>query len=318
LALPSSIAVLAFAVVFAIVDESGRHGPSLCPACGAQLTDWDAVCPSCFVELATPMASNAIGASDSESEPKLVDVSQGGFAGRATVGDESTGGKADVHLAPDGGIPAYPEPYPGVQRDETKLNLYIPGREIVHVTAIRGEWVQVAVGGDVVGWVAGRRLLPPIPSSVTAPYASGVAVPASRPVDAQTVKVDVLVGALAGVGVLIGALVDWTQGIAVNSFRIPAAFLFDPKTTSRDPRLGYVVLVIGLLGVLVSFLPSAGAWRVVLGLLAVLVAVLYCGQVANQLQGSRASFTDFVGAGPWVTGIAGAVLVLSPLFKSGY
>ena len=127
-----------------------------------------------------------------------------------------------------------------------------------------------------------------------------------------------LVGVLAGVGVLVGALIDWTRIVALNSFRIPAAFLFDPKTTSRDPRLGYVVLAIGLLGVCVAFLPRARGWRVVLGLLALLVGALYCAQVASLLSesGGRVSFTDFVGPGPWVTGIAGFVLAISPLLGS--
>jgi hypothetical protein len=231
---------------------------------------------------------------------------------------------AHVHLSPDVGIQAYTEPYPRPQSDETKVPLYIPGREVVHVTDIRGEWVQVMINGKVVGWVDGRRLLPPVSTSIAA-YAPGAPAPPSSPAgrsaDAQTVQLDVLVGALAGIGVVAGALVDWTQGlVSVNSFRFPFAFLFDPKTTSRDPRLGYFVLAVGLLGAFVSFLPRAGAWRVVFGLLALTIAVLYCGQVANQLSnsGRGTSFADVVGAGPWVTGVSGLVLAVSPVLKSRY
>jgi hypothetical protein len=225
--------------------------------------------------------------------------------------------KADVHLSPDAGIQAFSEPYPGFQRDGTTRRLYIPGREIVHVSAIQGDWAQVTVNGEVVGWVDGRQLLPPVSGSI-ARSEPEAPMPARRSLDRRTVPVDVLVGALAGVGVLIGALIDWTRIVRLNSFKIPAAFLFDPKTTSRDPRLGYVVLAIGVLGVCVCFLPHARGWRVVLGLLALLVAALYCAQVASQLSdlGGRVSFTDFVGAGPWVTGIAGFVLAVSPLLGS--
>jgi hypothetical protein len=236
--------------------------------------------------------------------------------GGSRAGDGASEASADVRLSPDAGIQAFSEPYPGIQRDGTMRRSYIPGRAIVHVSAVKGDWAQVSVNGDVVGWVDGRQLLPPVSGSKAMP---GRETPMpSRLPDRKTVPVDVLVGVLAGVGVLVGALIDWTRIVAVNSFRIPAAFLFDPKTTSRDPRLGYVVLAIGLLGVCVAFLPRARGWRVVLGLLALLVGALYCAQVASLLsdRGGRVSFTEFVGPGPWVTGIAGFVLAISPLLGS--
>jgi hypothetical protein len=237
--------------------------------------------------------------------------------GDSLPGGGPSGANADVHLSPDAGIQAFSEPYPGFQRDGMTRRWYIPGREIVHVLATQGDWAQVTVHGDVAGWVDGRQLLPPVSRSI-ARSEPEIPVPARRSPARQTVPVDNLVGALAGIGVLVGALIDWTRIVRVNSFRIPATFLFDPKTTSRDPRLGYVVLAIGLLGVGVSFLPRARGWRVVLGLLALLVAALYCAQVASQLSdlGGRVSFTDVVGAGPWVTGIAGFVLAVSPLLGS--
>jgi hypothetical protein len=269
-------------------------GPN-CHACGAPIATTDAFCPTCGAGLAAPTAPTA---------PTAPAVSTG------------AGANADVHLSPDAGIQAYSEPYPRVQSGGTMRRAFIPGREIVHVSASQGDWVHVTANGYDVGWVDGRQLVPPA-AGTSRLYAPAAPAPASTSTKTQTVEVNVVVGALAGVGVLIGALVDWTQGIAVNSFHISAAFLVDSHTTSRDPRLGWLVIVFGLIGVLVSILPLAGAWRALFGLLAVLVAVLYCAQIASRVNdlGGHVSFTDLIGAGPWVTGIAGVVLALSPLFK---
>jgi hypothetical protein len=256
-----------------------------CSACGAAVAPTDAVCPNCHIALAAPIAPSGAG-------PNGV-----------------------VHLSPDAGIQAYSEPYPRASSGGTMRRAYIPGREVVYVSASQGDWVQLTANGYDVGWVDGRQLVPPA-SGTSQRYLPAVPAPAGRSASGQTVQLDVLVAVLGGVGVLIGALVDWTQGIAVNSFKVPAAFLVDPHTTSRDPRLGWLLIVIGLAGVLVAFV-EVGGWRVLVGLLAVLVAVLYCAQVAGQISDfpGNASFTDFIGAGPWVTGFAGAVLAASPLLK---
>jgi hypothetical protein len=238
----------------------------------------------------------------------------GSDPGDSFPGSGPSGPNAIGHLSPDAGIQAFSEPYPGFQRDGITRRSYIPGRSIVHVSATQGDWALVTLNGEVAGWVDGRQLLPPVSGAIGRSEPER-RVPARRSPAKQRVPVDNVVGALAALGVLIGALIDWTRIIRVNSFKIPAAYLFDPQTTSRNPRLGYVVLAIGLLGLGVTFLPRARGWRVVIGLLAVLVAALYCAQVASQLSdlGGRVSFTDVVGAGPWVTGIAGFVLAVSPL-----
>jgi hypothetical protein len=278
---------------------------STCPSCGAQVADGEPVCPTCSARLA--------------ASPR-VELSRRGPQNGPTSGGDATGANAHVHLSPDTGIQTYTEPYPGLQRDASTRGPYIPGREIVYVSAAHGDWVQVTVDGAALGWVDGRQLVPPVFGSPARRYDAALPAPALRSTNATTVNIDALVGALAGVGVMIGALVDWTQGIAVNSFRIPLFVLFDPKTTSSQPRLGYVVVAIGLLGVIVSFLPPVRLLRVLFGLLALAAAALYCGQVASQLSdlGSRLSFTDVVGPGPWVTGIAGIVLGASPLLGSRF
>ena len=94
----------------------------------------------------------------------------------------------------------------------------------------------------------------------------------------------------------------------------------DAHTTSHDPRLGYFVVGLGFLGVLLSFARDPRLGRGIVGLATLGIAMLFCGQVAVQLsdQHSRMSFTDIVGAGPWITGIAGLALAASAFVTSGF
>ncbi len=228
----------------------------------------------------------------------------------------------DVHLTPDGGIQAYPHPYPAFRAPRGP---HLGGREVVHLVATQGHWVQLTLDGQVVGWVDGRGLAPPVGGATMQPMPISPRE-AHFPVSTQPepesqglmVTVETVVGGIAALAIAIGALIDWTQGfVSVSSFKIPVEFLFDPKTTSRDPKLGLLLLLIGLVGLLASFFTAARPGRVLLGLLALAAAVLYCAQVAANIpDGAAISFTDVVGAGPWVTGIAGLVLALSPLART--
>jgi hypothetical protein len=94
-----------------------------------------------------------------------------------------------VHLTSDDGVQSYTEPHPRFSPDGSNRAAFIPGRSVVHVTAVEGEWVQVMVDDAVVGWVSGSRLVPPIgmprpvlPMSATPPPASPYVVSASQPV----------------------------------------------------------------------------------------------------------------------------------------
>src|SRR5205807_2793563 len=80
-------------------------------------------------------------------------------AGGSRAGDGASEALADVRLSPDAGLQTFSEPYPSIQRDGTMRRSYIPGRAIVHVSAVKGDWAQVSVDGDAVGWVDGRQLL---------------------------------------------------------------------------------------------------------------------------------------------------------------
>jgi hypothetical protein len=210
----------------------------------------------------------------------------------------------------DAGVQAYKEPYPRVVSDGSTRAAFIPGRTVVDIAAVQGVWAQVTVDDEVVGWVSGARLIPPIETRLVPPPNNA---PSDIATDHQAINVDMVVATLAGIGILIGAVVDWNQGIAANSFQIPVAFLVDTNTTSRDPRLGYFVLGLGIVGAFLSFVRSARVWRVLVGSAALGIAVLYCCQVAVGLSDhhSNASFTFVVGDGPWLTGLAGVALVAS-------
>src|SRR6476646_3582486 len=67
-----------------------------------------------------------------------------------------------VHLTADAGAQAYNEPYPRVATDGSHRAAFIPGRAVVHVASIRGSWAQVLVNDEIVGWVEGSQLIPPI------------------------------------------------------------------------------------------------------------------------------------------------------------
>ena len=94
-----------------------------------------------------------------------------------------------VHLTSDDGVQSYTEPYPRFSPGGSNRAAFIPGRSVVHVAAVEGEWVQVIVDDAVVGWVNGSQLVPPIgtqrpvhpTSSIPSPTSPYVVV-ASKPV----------------------------------------------------------------------------------------------------------------------------------------
>jgi len=124
-----------------------------------------------------------------------------------------------------------------------------------------------------------------------------------------------LVGALAGAGVIVGAVLDWFDAGSTNSFQIPAGYLFDKTNSNPDPKLGYFLIGIGLLGILLAFVRNAGFFRFVCGALALMAAILWFVRVGDLISSGSSStdVTDVVGAGAWVTGISGLILAFSPL-----
>jgi hypothetical protein len=223
---------------------------------------------------------------------------------------------ADVRAVPAEGLRTYPEPYPRFF-EGSEPGPRVVGR--VQVRDVKGMWVLVSVDDEVRGWVDGRRLEPPIaaPVIVSETPAGTMPAPSRAAPGAWAISIDGIIGALAAIGILIGTIMDWTQGhVPIYSFDVPVQFLFDNHTAAHDPGVGGFLIAIGLAAIPISLLVRAGIWRMLLGMLALAAAALYCLQIARGLSdaNSSLSFTDVVGPGTWVTGVSGFVLMLSPLF----
>jgi hypothetical protein len=164
--------------------------------------------------------------------------------------------------------------------------------------------------------VNGHLLVPPaVPQITVQSWAASASAPSPSGVAAGRLTFDAFIGASAGGAVVVGAFLDWTRRTSLNSFKVPVAFLFDPHTTSEQPRLGWFLLLIGVVGAAVSFLRDATALRVLFGSLALAGGALYMISVARGLNdaGNTRSFTELVGAGPWLVSLAGFVLLCAPL-----
>ena len=225
-----------------------------------------------------------------------------------------------THLTPDGGIEAFREPYPRIDSDPDGMRMVIHGGHPVEVLDLRGNWAHIVVEGTDCGWVNGQLLVPPaVPQITVQSRAASLAVaPPSR--RAVRVTVDAVVSAVAGVAIVVGSFLDWASRSSLNSFKVPVQFLFDPHTTSEQPRLGALLFLIGMAGAVVSFFPSATLVRVLCGALALAAGALYMISVARALNDAHStrSFTDLVGAGPWVVASAGLVMLCSPAFRRRY
>jgi hypothetical protein len=220
--------------------------------------------------------------------------------------------KVDLHAAPADGLQTYKRPYPRFTESEEAGPKLIAGQE-VEVGVSRGTWVQLSRGGVFLGWVDGRKLIPPISAPVRmAP------VPQSErtPRHVFAISLEAIVGAVASVGIAVGALLDWTQGRhAVSALRVPVQYLFSNRTAAHQPRVGYVLFGIAIVSFVLSFIPRAAIWRVLLGAIVVAIVSAFWMQLAEALSDSNKAIVDVVGAGPWVTGLSGLLLVCSPLFR---
>jgi hypothetical protein len=120
---------------------------------------------------------------------------------------------------------------------------------------------------------------------------------------------------MGGIGIIAAAFIDWSRGGSANSFKVPAGILFDWKSQSENPKLGYFLVGFGVLCIVVAFVRANGFVLVTCGLLSLAASGLYSVQLYRfgHAFGGHVNVTDLVGPGAWVLGIAGVVLTLSPL-----
>jgi hypothetical protein len=219
---------------------------------------------------------------------------------------------AYVHLAPADGLQTYAQPYPRfIDTDES--GPVINAGEQLAVGAVQGPWVQVSTGDEVIGWVDGRKLIPPVSAPV---MMAPIPETTRRQRRVFALSPEAIVGALASIGIAVGALLEWTQGRhARSAMHVPVQYLFDNRTTADQPRFGYFLIGIAVVAFVLSLIPKAAIWRVFLGAIVVAIATLFCVQLAEAVSDKSKSFVDVVGAGPWVAGASGLLLVCSPLFR---
>jgi hypothetical protein len=229
------------------------------------------------------------------------------------------GKDVEVHLAPAGGLQTYAQPYPRfIDRDLS--GPFINAGEQLDIAEVRGTWVQVSTAEDgVIGWVDGRKLLPPVGGAVrVAPTSTQIPAPAAAaPGPTISLTAGTIVGVIASIGIIIGAVMQWVHAFftGFSSFDISAQYLFDNQTRSHDPKIGIFLVALGVIGLLLSLLSRGAIWRVIVGVITIAIPTLYFIQVTEQLSGTGRSFTDVTGAGPWVTGIAGLVLMISTAMR---
>lgn len=129
-----------------------------------------------------------------------------------------------------------------------------------------------------------------------------------------TLRPRTVLALFGGLAVIVGAVIDWSRGGSANSFKVPIASLFDWKSQSHDPKLGYFLIAVGVVGMIVAFVRVNGFILVCCGALALGASVLYFVQMyrVGHAFGGSTSVTDLVGPGAWVLGVAGVVLLISP------
>jgi hypothetical protein len=216
----------------------------------------------------------------------------------------------------------------GLQLNEDHAFCPFCGRARDEMT-VGAAWERNAVNAPTISMLAGLRppgaapLQPPGMGTPAVPGMPGTPFPQNavvtgitgvKPVEhTVSLSVEAIVGALAGIGVIVGSLLDWLK--PVNAFKVPAWWLLDIHTKHVDPRLGWITVGLGAIGILTSIL-RLRKLRVTIALVTIAACVAFIVQVLRALNDTpiKRSFTDIVGFGPYVTLGAAVLLLLSPLF----
>jgi len=121
-----------------------------------------------------------------------------------------------------------------------------------------------------------------------------------------------IVGLIASAAIIVGAFSHWIGWY--SSYRIPLAFLFGIDSTSREPRVLWVLLALGGLGAFTSLSRDLAKVRVTLGVLAAGTVGMFFAQLQSDMF-PGVNFTDVVGTGCWLVLLGGLALMLSPLLR---
>ena len=177
------------------------------------------------------------------------------------VGSERENGAVSaVHLTADEGVQAYTEPHPRLARDGSNRGPFLPGRSVVNVTAVSGDWASVTVDGSPVGWVSASGLVPPLGPRGGTPPAVHQYSPAPAAYGGATI-------APAGNGMAVTALV---LGV------LAAAFAFTFFLGLLAFPLAVLAIIFGRIGLTRSRTHGVGSGQSIAGLILGIVAVVVC------------------------------------------
>jgi hypothetical protein len=210
---------------------------------------------------------------------------------------------APTHTVPGGGMDAWTDPDPSLS---PVANLQ--ARVELRVDEMRGAWARVTGSNGWTGWVDGRRLMALGGGAPTGPAAgpdqtgfSGFGV---FKAGSLTVR---LVPFLGGIALVVSIFLDWLQGTGLKSLDWPLAVLWRQGSPDH-PRLGLILLVLGLLAVLLSFVPRVPTVLFVfLGTAAAACPIIYFIQAAASSGVTVSDAFDAVGPGFW-TAFAGGII----------
>lgn len=152
----------------------------------------------------------------------------------------------------------------------------------------------------------------PAAAAPAAPAPAAPATPTAAPGTATTAtKTLTLVGAVAAA---VGAFLAWlsANGDSANGFDVPVNFLFDYETTANHEfSAGLIVLLLAAAAGLAVLQPKVAARVPLLGLAIVILVVAgaYLGQLWRLTDDFGVSYTDYLGLGPIVAAVGGALIL---------
>ena len=187
-----------------------------------------------------------------------------------------------THEVPPEGMQAWADP------DPTKNpTADLAGRVQLHLDETRGAWARVTGSNGWTGWVDARRL------AGIGLVSGTTAVPAARAagsgfaVGGLTLRPLVLLG---GVLLIVASFLEWVANAyaelgpesitqvsaSSNGWDVPFMFLFDYSTTSTQPRLGLILLIVGIVALAVGAISMLRGWiATLLGVLALAVGAAF-------------------------------------------
>jgi hypothetical protein len=114
--------------------------------------------------------------------------------------------------------------------------------------------------------------------------------------------------------VVVGALLSWIsiEGAgSSNAFDVPLQFLWDPDgATDAGLNIGILLLIVGVGGAVMTFLPATGGLRRAAGMVAILVPIIFVVQVLQLFEGASFAdvMTEAVSFGVYTTLVGGFLL----------